>query len=147
MQEATENDKELAELRCKCRNIVTYFKQSIKATDNWDKLTEVQKQIGGKQKQLIRDVITKQNSSFYMYERLIQEGQAVNITLVSVKSYPFSSVASVSSHGTLKQELLKRMAKRFIDLKSNYSLAVSMLLGPKFKKIGFGDTSACNQVV
>lgn len=33
VQEATENDEELAELCCKCRNIVTYFKQSIKARD------------------------------------------------------------------------------------------------------------------
>ena len=38
VQKATENDEELAELCHKCRNIVTYFKQSIKATD---KLSDV----------------------------------------------------------------------------------------------------------
>lgn len=64
VQEATEKDRELSDLRSKCRNIVTYFKQSIKARD---KLTEVQKQMGREQKKLIRDVVTRWNSSFYMY--------------------------------------------------------------------------------
>ena len=43
VQEATEKDAELAELCLKCRSLVTYFKQSVKARD---KLTEVQKQMG-----------------------------------------------------------------------------------------------------
>ena len=46
VQEATDNE-ELAELRCKCRNIITNFKQSIKSRD---KLSEVQKQMGGEDK-------------------------------------------------------------------------------------------------
>ena len=33
VQETTENDEELAELRHKCRYIVTHFKQRIKARD------------------------------------------------------------------------------------------------------------------
>ena len=191
VQEATENDEELAELRRKCRNIVMYFKQSIKARD---KLSEVQKQMGREEKKLIRDVITRWNSSFYMYERLIEEYQAVNTTLVYfdhthlclssseieimkdvckilqhfehatreisadkylsvskviplARSLQRLTVECVSSHGTLKQELLRSMAKRFTGLESHYSLAVSTLLDPRFKKIGFGDTSACNQAV
>jgi hypothetical protein len=79
VQEATENDEKLSKLHHKCRNIVTYFKQSIKVRD---KLTEVQKQMGGEEKKLIRDVVTRWNSSFYMYERLIEEYQAVNTALV-----------------------------------------------------------------
>ena len=55
VQEATENDEELPDLRRKCRNIVMHFKQSIKARDQ---LSEVQKQMGGEEKKSIRDVIT-----------------------------------------------------------------------------------------
>ena len=78
VQEATEKDKELARLRQKSRSIVTYFKQSIKAKD---KLGEVQIQVTGEEKKLIRDVVTRWNSSFYMYERLAEQYQAVNATL------------------------------------------------------------------
>ena len=52
VQEATENNEELPDLRRKCRNIVTHFKQSIKARDQ---LSEVQKQMGGEEKKSIRD--------------------------------------------------------------------------------------------
>ena len=47
------------------------------------------------------------------------------------------TVECVSSRGTLKQELLRSMAKRSTSLESHYSLAVSTLLDPRFKKIGF----------
>ena len=57
------------------------------------------------------------------------------------------TVECVSSCSTLKQKLLRSMAKRLTGLKSNYLLAVSMLLDPRFKKIGFGETSACYQAV
>ena len=78
VQESTEKDIELSKLRQKCRQIVTYFKQSVKARD---KLSEVQKQMGGEEKKLIRDVVTRWNSSFYMYERLIEQYKEVNTTL------------------------------------------------------------------
>ena len=79
VQESTEKDIELSKLRQKCRQIVTYFKQSVKARD---KLSEVQKQMGGEEKKLIRDVVTRWNSSFYMYERLIEQYKVeVNTTL------------------------------------------------------------------
>ncbi len=178
VQEATDKDEELSELRCKCRSIVTYFKQSLNAKD---KLSEVQKQIGGEEKKLIRDVVTRWNSSYYMYERLIEEYQAVNTTLcfldhshlclssseiaimkdackmlqhfehatreISADTYlsvskviPLArslqrlTVECVSSRSTLKQELLRSMAKRFTGLELHYSLAVSTLLDPRFKK-------------
>ena len=57
------------------------------------------------------------------------------------------TVECVSSCSTLNQKLLRSMAKRLTGLKSNYLLAVGMLLDPTFKKIGFGETSACYQAV
>ena len=38
--------------------------------------------MGGEEKKIIRDVITRWNSSFYMYEGLVEEFQTVNTTLV-----------------------------------------------------------------
>ena len=190
VQEATEKDAELAELRQKCRSIVTYFKQSVKARD---KLTEVQKQMGGEEKKLIRDVVTRWNSSYYMYERLVEQYKAVNTTLcffdhsqlclsspeVSIMSDAvkmlrhfeqatreisadkYLSVSKViplarslqcvtaecTSLRALKQELLSSMARRFTNIEMNYTLAVSTLLDPRFKKVGFGNASACSQTV
>ena len=190
VQEATEKDAELAELRQKCRSIVTYFKQSVKARD---KLTEVQKQMGGEEKKLIRDVVTRWNSSYYMYERLVEQYKAVNTTLcffdhsqlclsspeVSIMSDAvkmlrhfeqatreisadkYLSVSEViplarslqcvtaecTSLRALKQELLSSMARRFTNIEINYTLAVSTLLDPRFKKVGFGNASACSQAV
>ena len=191
VQEAIENDEELSELRQKCRNIVTYFKQSIKARD---KLSEVQKQMGGDEKKLIRDVVTRWNSSYYMFQSLIEEYQAVNDTFCfldhsqlclssseidalkdackmlqhferatrEISADKYLSISKViplarslqratiqcsSSRGRLKDELVRSMAKRFTGLESHYSLAVSTLLDPRFKKIGFGDPSAYNNTV
>ena len=190
VQEATEKDAELAELRQKCRSIVTFFKQSVKARD---KLTEVQKQMGGEEKKLIRDVVTRWNSSYYMYERLVEQYKAVNTTLCfldhsqlclsspevaimsdavkmlrhfeqatrEISADKYLSVSKViplarslqcvtaecTSLRALKQELLSSMARRFTNIEINYTLAVSTLLDPRFKKVGFGNASACSQAV
>ena len=80
VQESTEKDPVLAEVRQKGRNFVKYFKQSIKARD---KLTELQKQMGGEERKLIRDVVTRWNSSYYMYERLVEEYKAIDAALCS----------------------------------------------------------------
>ena len=191
VQEATEKDTELSDLRRKCRSIVTYFKQSVKARD---KLTEMQKQMGGEQKKLIRDVVTRWNSSYYMYERLIEQYREVNATLcfldqsqlclsstemsilneavkllkhfehatreISADSYlSISKVIPLArslqrvtneclSTRPLKQELMFSMSRRFTGrIEGSYCLAVSTILDPRFKKVGFSDTSACNQSV
>ena len=190
LQEATEKDAELAELRQKCRSIVTYFKQSVKARDE---LTDVQKQMGGEEKKLIRDVVTRWNSSYYMYERLVEQYKAVNTTLCffdhsqlclsspevaimsdavkmlrhfeqatrEISADKYLSVSKVipltrslqcvtaecTSLRALKQELLSSMARRFTNIEINYTLAVSTLLDPRFKKVGFGNASACSQAV
>ena len=77
VQESVVKDFELAELQQKCRRVVTYFKQSLNANN---KLGEIQKQVGGEEK-LIQDVVTRWNSTFYMFERLVQEYQSVNTTV------------------------------------------------------------------
>ena len=190
VQEATERDQELSEVRQKARSIVTYFKQSVKAKD---KLDEIQLQMGGEEKKLIRDVVTRWNSSYFMYERLVEQYHAVNTALcymdhsdlclspteVEVMTtamkllQPFEEatrevsadkfisiskviplarslqrvVATFPTSCPLKHELLGSMRRKFTNIEGNYPLAVSTLLDPRFKKVGFGDTTACNQTV
>lgn len=72
---------------------------------------------------------------------------SVSKVIPLAQSLQHLTIEDVSSRGTLKQKLLRSMAKRFTGFESHYSLAISMLLDPRFKKIGFGDTSACNQAV
>ena len=39
------------------------------------------------------------------------------------------------------------MILRFTNIEMNYTLAVSTLLDPRFKKVGFGNASGCSQAV
>ena len=55
-----------------------FLKQSVKAND---KLIEIQQQLGGEAKKLLQDVITQWNSSYLMYERLVELHHAVNTAL------------------------------------------------------------------
>ena len=57
---------------------MTYFKQSVKAKD---KLQEIQKRMNTSERKLIQDVITRWNSSYFMFGRLLEEYQAVNTAL------------------------------------------------------------------
>ena len=61
IQEATDRDHGLTDVRTKARSNVTYFKQNMTAKD---KLGEIQLQMGEVEKKLIRDVVTKWNSSY-----------------------------------------------------------------------------------
>ena len=78
VQESIEKVEDLAVLRPKCRQLVTYFKQSVKAKDN---LQEIQKKMNTSERKLIQDVITRWNSSYIMFERLLEEYQAINTAL------------------------------------------------------------------
>ena len=78
VQESIEKVEDLAVLRQKCRQLVTYFKQSVKAKDN---LQEIQKKMNTSERKLIQDVITRWNSSYIMFERLLEEYQAINTAL------------------------------------------------------------------
>ena len=71
-------DTLLAPLKKKCKDIVSFFHHSAKATD---KLREVQKQLGISEGKLIQEVDTRWNSTLYMFQRIIEQQQAVTTTL------------------------------------------------------------------
>ena len=66
------------DVRKRCRQIVTFFHQSTKATD---KLKEIQAQTHVPSHKLIQEVDTRWNSTFYMFERIIEQHEAVTNTL------------------------------------------------------------------
>ena len=68
----------IRDIRKRCRQIVTFFHQSTKATD---KLKEIQAQVHVPIHKLIQEVDTRWNSTFYMFERIIEQHEAVTTTL------------------------------------------------------------------
>ena len=78
IQDSLQESKELTDIRKKCRNIVTYFHHSSKATD---KLASIQARLNLDNLKLIQEVQTRWNSVFYMFERLMEQHEAVTTTL------------------------------------------------------------------
>ena len=78
MQHAISAYERLARLKQQCNDIVTFFPRSTKALD---RLSDVQKQTGIPTGKLIQDVETRWNSSFYMFQSILQQHEAITTTL------------------------------------------------------------------
>jgi len=61
-----------------CKQIVSYFHKSTKATD---KLASIQSRLNIDNHKLIQEVETRWNSSFYMLERIVEQEEAVRTAL------------------------------------------------------------------
>ncbi|XP_015437849.1 PREDICTED: zinc finger BED domain-containing protein 4-like [Dufourea novaeangliae] len=68
----------LINIRQKCRDVVSHFKSSCLASD---KLTEIQSALGIEKHKLILEVETRWNSTYEMFERLLQQKHAVTAAL------------------------------------------------------------------
>ena len=78
VQDALKDDPVLSDISKKCRDIVTYFHHSCKAAE---RLREIQTQLGLECHKLINDVQTQWNSTFFMFELIIEQNEAVTTTL------------------------------------------------------------------
>ena len=78
VQDSINGDSQLTEIQKKCRNIVSYFHRSSKATN---KLLTIQNRLKLEPHKLVQDVETRWNSLFYMFERMIEQHEAVTTTL------------------------------------------------------------------
>lgn len=184
VQESLNKDRVLVNLRAKCRHIVTFFRHSTQA---YDKLKIMQKENNKEEKKLVQEVETRWNSTFYMFQRIVEEYKEVKLTLCSLdredlsisiddvkiiseaievlqpfeeatrelsseyyvsisKVIPLArSLQRLTSQSNLtldlKHELLSSMSRRFTNMEANYTLTVSTLLDPRFKRLGFNDSS------
>ena len=102
---ALESDPMIVGIRKSCRDIVSYFHRSSLATD---KLKSTQVQLNLDQHKLIQEVETRWNSSFYMFERLVEQHEAVTTALCLLgKNVLCLSAANVE---ILKELRLKKCA-------------------------------------
>ena len=93
VSEAIKSDENVSDLKKRCKRTVTFFHQSVKATE---KLKEVQCQIKLPEHKLIQEVDTRWNSTFYMFERIVEQHQAITTALcLSNRNYLCLSAADV----------------------------------------------------
>ena len=78
VQGAFAADDQLSSLQAKCKHIVSYFHRSVKASDQ---LATVQKQLNLPTHKLIKEVETRWNSTFYMFQRYLEQHNAITTTL------------------------------------------------------------------
>lgn len=70
VQNSVSADPVLSSIQTKCRNIVTYFHRSCKATDQ---LTFIQTRLNLSIHKLVQDVSTRWNSTFLMFDRIVEQ--------------------------------------------------------------------------
>ena len=114
-------DPSLVALKKKCKDIVTFFHHSCKASD---KLREVQKQLEIPEKRLIQDVDTRWNSTFYMLERILEQHDAVTTTLC----------LQSKSEMCLTDEDLK-LTKEVLDVLKPFEIATVEMSADKYVSI------------
>ena len=78
VSDAIKADASIHGLKKKCKQIVTFFHHSVKSTE---KLKEIQGQLGIPEHKLIQEVETRWNSTYYMFQRITEQHQAVTTAL------------------------------------------------------------------
>ena len=78
VQNSLSADPVLSSIQQKCRNIVSYFHRSSKATE---RLTSMQTCLNCPNHKLTQDIVTRWNSTFYMFERIVEQNEAICTTL------------------------------------------------------------------
>ena len=68
----------LSNISKKCRDIVTYFHRSCKAAE---RLCKIQSRLNLTCHKLINDIQTRWNSTFFMFEWIIEQTEAIITTL------------------------------------------------------------------
>ena len=118
VQNAINSNTALVELRKRCRNIVTFFKKNVRASD---KLKDIQKENGRDKKKLIQEVETRWNCTFYMFQAIVDEYREVKLTQCSVDRE--DSSISTGDVAVLNEAL--ELLKPFEELLVNYHVILT----------------------
>lgn len=73
--------------------------------------------------------------------------QYISISLIIPLTRLLLHSCTQGPNTVLQQNLVQEMNKRFNRIEQRYTLAVAILLDPRFKKIGFANASAIDQAV
>ena len=179
----------LSVIKEKCKAIVAHFHRSTKSSE---KLRSTQQQLNMPELKLIQDVVTRWNSTYLMFERILSQHEAVTTTLclsgkaamclsteekesisealvllkpflqateeISGDKYISISIIipltkmllKATSNGPnvpLRPLLVQELMRRFSQVEQRYTMAVSTLLDPRFKKLAFADSAAVDQAI
>lgn len=78
VSDAMKSNKNVSDLKKRCKQIVTFFHQSVKATE---KLNHVQNQLKLPKHKLTQEVDTRWNSTYYMFELNVEQHEAITTSL------------------------------------------------------------------
>ncbi|XP_066964239.1 zinc finger BED domain-containing protein 4-like [Macrobrachium rosenbergii] len=120
-----EKHEDIVNIRKKVRYIVTFFHSSVKASD---RLTEVQRQQNIPEHKLIQEVQTRWNSTFYIFERMIEQHQAVTTVLCLLGKNEMCPSAQVIEEikGTVK--VLKPFETATREVSADLPLTISKII-------------------
>lgn len=76
--DAIKANQDLLRVQQRAKNVVTFFNHSTNASD---RLGEVQRQLSFPQHKLIQDVATRWNSTFFMFERIVEQHECITTAL------------------------------------------------------------------
>ena len=71
-------EQDLSGIKERCKHIVSHFHHSVKSSD---KLAVMQKQLAVPEHKLIQEVCTQWNSTYLMFQRYVEQHEAVTATL------------------------------------------------------------------
>ncbi|KAF2896786.1 hypothetical protein ILUMI_09389 [Ignelater luminosus] len=160
-------------IRQKVKNLVEFFKRSPQASE---KLHQMQKQLGKPELRVKQDVVTRWNSTYDTFKRIIEIKEALMSKCVAIfkdvteeisaeKEVTISKVIifsaalvkycnKFSKDNQILPDIIKKLIeslqasshKRFHNIEYNKTFAEATLIDPRFKKYGFSDNRAFETV-
>ena len=115
VQAALSADKATADLKKTCKDVVTFFHKSTKASD---KLKEVQRQLGLPEAKLIQGVETRRNSTYYMFQQIVEQQEAITTTTLCLQG-PFCSFKAGELISHKRSRMKPKNVNMFLFLNKN----------------------------
>ncbi|XP_067305981.1 E3 SUMO-protein ligase ZBED1-like [Pseudorasbora parva] len=125
VKDAIKASPEISHLLEKCRNIVSFFHHSTKATE---KLKQLQKKLKVAEHKLIISVETRWNSAFYMLERLHEQMDPVTTALCLLKKSDLCFTNEEQSVVHLTIEALKPFEEATREVSAEKNISVSKII-------------------